>query len=443
MAGEAQWEDVCAAPGACALAGATAFFAGIPGSAVVVNGPLWCSFYARRYTGRPCFDLEQRFYCTQPDNACVVYGTEACLRETLALVRQKPLPAVLCIVNSCSIGLIGDDIAGIAAGEDFSCPVVCFDSGGLGGGFWTGYRAAAEAYFDALPLQPRRTVLPHSVNLIGASVSYWNAESDLAEIKRMLREGGFRVLACPGAGSGPEEIAAMSAAECNIVLHPELGLPLAQQLRQRCGIPYIAPPLPYGLSGARRWLAAAGDTAGRNRAGFSLLQQECDYLERRMEEGGREMRQLWGDLSFPQAAVCAPSSVALALAEALDDWADIDRRTLVFHDKPQEEPDDSLPWPVAQGEESKALLQALSGGLLLGSSQERALLHQFGVRDAVCLNVATPVHDELRIAAQPFMGFQGAAVLAERLWNGAVAMRCNESLTAARALAQKQEAAHA
>lgn len=44
-----KWENICSRADTCALTGAAAFFAGIPKSEVLVNGPLWCYFYALRH----------------------------------------------------------------------------------------------------------------------------------------------------------------------------------------------------------------------------------------------------------------------------------------------------------------------------------------------------------------------------------------------------------
>ena len=62
-------------------------------------------------------------------------------------------------------------------------------------------------------------------------------------------------------------------------------------------------------------------------------------------------------------------------------------------------------------------LRSLSGGLLLGSGSEKALLRQQSVKDTVCCNIALPVYDEVILTGRPFMGLRGAANLLERLWN--------------------------
>ena len=44
-----EWEAACHHGSTCALTGSAAFFDSIPGSFTMVNGPLWCYFYAMKY----------------------------------------------------------------------------------------------------------------------------------------------------------------------------------------------------------------------------------------------------------------------------------------------------------------------------------------------------------------------------------------------------------
>lgn len=129
---------VCLHADTCALAGAAAFFAGIPDAAIVVNGPMWCYFYALRSLESSQPLLSNRMVATQLDNQAIVFGTEEYLRDTLKPYIDDP-PAVICIENNCSAGLIGDDLAAIARDAGAACPVVVFDSNGLIGGFSEGY----------------------------------------------------------------------------------------------------------------------------------------------------------------------------------------------------------------------------------------------------------------------------------------------------------------
>ena len=60
----------------CALTGASAFFDAIPGSFMLINGPLWCYFYAMKYVEDYDASALRRFHCTQPEGNALVYGTE-------------------------------------------------------------------------------------------------------------------------------------------------------------------------------------------------------------------------------------------------------------------------------------------------------------------------------------------------------------------------------
>ena len=115
MSETAEWGNVCSRVDTCALTGAAAFFTGIKGAEVLVNGPLWCYFYALRHLEKSNSRLGERFHGSQPDNNAVVYGTEECLTDALDYIRENRAPSILLIENSCSVSLIGDDIEGIAA----------------------------------------------------------------------------------------------------------------------------------------------------------------------------------------------------------------------------------------------------------------------------------------------------------------------------------------
>lgn len=421
MAGKEQWGDVCTQVNTCALTGAAAFFAGIPDAAIVANGPLWCYFYALRYLEKPCSGVAKRFFGTQPDNNAVVYGTEECLLEVLQSIRQSSRPSVLLIENSCSVSLIGDDIAGIAAQADMPCPVVCIDSGGLTGGFWEGYRSAAKAYFEVMPLQKRGIVEPNTVNLLGCTPAYYNAENDLQELKRMLGLAGYKILACPGAGSSTGEIAAMTQAELNVVIHAELGLNLAQYLQQEYGMPYLSLLPPYGMESSLNWLKTIGQRMSTGDQSLHTIKREADRINQRLRTATREMQRLWGEPRFERTLLAAPSSVALSMAQALcSEWIATGSLTAVLHDGMSYPAPDCIDTILDGQRDSQAIegqLANMAAGLLLASGQEKAILQRQAVTEVACQNISLPVYDEIILHDRPFMGLCGSYHMVERLWN--------------------------
>lgn len=421
-----QWKDTRTLVDACALTGAAAFFAGIPDAVLVANGPMWCYYYALRYLEKQCPAIGSQFFCTQADNHAVVYGTEDCLLETLQTIRNQTCPSVILVENSCSVSLIGDDIAGIARQADMPCPVVSIDSGGLIGGFGAGYRAAAQAYFEQMDLSQERCVQHGTVNLLGCTVGYYNGSNDLAELKRMLSLAGYQVLACPGAGSSTREISAMTNAALNIVVHAELGLDLAKSLHNKYGMPYVSLPLPYGLQGSLAWLANIEQHLPLLRFNRSRVEQEIGLLEQKIQKATLEMQRIWGDLWFEKTLIAAPASMAVAMAEAVrTEWLDTRWLTVMAYDSRLDySVPDCIDTFIENSDDSQLIeqqLATLQGGLLLASSNEKAMLQQQAVKDVVCQNVALPVYDEVQLSDQPFIGLRGACHMTERLWNQFIA----------------------
>ena len=126
------WGNICERVNTCALTGAGAFFAAIDKSEVLINGPLWCYFYALRHLEKARPDMYTRFFGSQPDNNAVIYGSEEYVTQELQrMLEDGHKPSVLLLESSCSLSLIGDDLAGMARKLELPFPVVTLDSGGM------------------------------------------------------------------------------------------------------------------------------------------------------------------------------------------------------------------------------------------------------------------------------------------------------------------------
>ena len=121
---QSEWGAACHHTGTCALTGSSAFFASIPGSCVLINGPLWCYFYAMKHVDDMIPYAAGRFYCTQPSQNSLVYGTEAELMEAFDAIRNRTDIERVFLENNCSTSLVGDDLAGIAAKANLSWPEI-------------------------------------------------------------------------------------------------------------------------------------------------------------------------------------------------------------------------------------------------------------------------------------------------------------------------------
>lgn len=415
---EKSFDDVCMYTDTCALAGASAFFAGIRDAVIVVNGPLWCYFFAMRHIEHSRSTISHRMICTQLDNDAIVFGAEEYLQEALSPYVEQP-PPLLAIVSSCAAGLIGDDIEAIARGAGLSCPVVALDSSGLAGSFADGWDKAARAALQTLSAE-QCEVQAHAVNLIGMTDAYYNGGNDARELVRLLETAGYVVNAVFGNDMTAAAIPHLTQAALNIVVHGELGCGSAQVLEEMYGMPYIAPLLPYGRAGTRRWMREIARALPPQHG--DAAETEIDRVTREDFLRINECKMLWGELRYETALIRAPRSVAWGLAQALrTEWAD------VFHLAVAAEHVEAGVEEIADevlGETDalriQELLAGMDGGLLLGSSNESAHIDP---RTAEYFPVAYPVQDFLQLTDNPFMGLRGARHIEERLWNGNILRR--------------------
>ena len=416
---ERRFDDVCAWTDSCALAGAMAFFAAWQDAAVIVNGPMWCHYFALRHVEHGVSDAVRRTGCTQLDNDAIVFGAEDYLLEALQPYIAEP-PRLLAIVSSCAAGLIGDDVAAIARSAGIAAPVVAVDSSGLAGSFAAGWSKAACAAIEAL-LSEKKEEKPHGVNLLGMTASYCNGANDARELVRLLHLAGYEVNAVLGCGETAEELQHLPAAALNIVVHRELGLAPAEMLAERSGTPFVAPLPPYGRAGTRHWLEEIAGALPAPRE--KEVQEELSRVEKEDFLRLNEIKSMWGELWFDEALVRAPSSMAWGLARALrTEWADV--RCLAVAAEAAEAADATgIADEVFSETHTADLAQffaSMKNGLLLASSNEAA---QVAPQHAQFLPVAYPVLDRLRLTDAPLMGLRGSRFIEEQLWNGHILRR--------------------
>ena len=415
---ERRFDDVCVWTDTCALAGAAAFFAAWRDAAVIVNGPMWCYYFALRHVEHGVADAARRLSCTQLDNDAIVFGAEDYLLEALQPYVEEP-PQLLAIVSSCAAGLIGDDVAAIARAAGISAPIVAVDSSGLAGSFAAGWEKAACAVLDAL-LPERGKGELQGVNLLGVTAGYYNGENDARELARLLQLAGYEVNAVLGCGREAKELARLPAAALNIVVHKELGLRAAEQLEKKYGTPFVAPLPPYGRAGTRLWLEEITRALPASREEAVL--EEIARAEREDFLRLNEIKSMWGELWFDEVLVRAPASVAWGLARALrTEWADVRRLAVAAEG---EEPEargiaDEI-FSEVQAKDIENFLAAMQDGLLLASSNEAA---QVEAQRAQFLPVAYPVLDRLRLTDAPLMGLRGSRAIEEQLWNDSILRR--------------------
>ena len=403
----------------CALTGASAFFDAIPGSFMLINGPLWCYFYAMKYVEDYDASALRRFHCTQPEGNALVYGTEKDLLAGLDFVKANFTPERIFILNNCSVSLVGDDIAGIATKAELPYPVYAADCGGIAGDFAEGYEIALLRVIEEVKrnAKAKRDLASPSVNVLGLSPTYFRGEEDIKEIRRILETAGYRINAIPGGGSAWNEIMQLPKADLNLVLRDELALKAAKELQAEFGTPYLSVGMPYGIAGTIRWLENLNAVLPAKN--LEAVRLEAETVNARLQFRSSNMQSLWGPLWFDNILIAAPPSEATGIAEAVrGEWADTGNLVIHFTQDTALRPQAATKICIAGKDDTamKETFENWSGGLVMGSSLEASRLVRLKKPFVNC-NIVLPAYHEIIATDSPLCGIRGAAYLFERIWN--------------------------
>ncbi len=419
---QSEWEAACHHGSTCGLTGSSAFLDSIPDSFTLVNGPLWCYFYAMKYVDNENPMASQRFSCTQPGANSLVYGTEEDLKKGFAMIQSFAKPKRVFVISNCSVSLVGDDTQGIADKLHLPWPVYAMDSGGMKGSFEAGYSAAAlriEKEMKSLPVKPK------SVNVLGLSTCHMKGREDALEIRRLLEKVGITVVSMPGGGDTWEHIMEAPSAALNVVVRDELGLSLAKKMEADFQTPYISVGLPYGVDGTLEWIQQVIDALGGGDS--QPLQEEGTKQKEYLLRKGNNLESLWGALWFDRILISAPPSEAAGMAEAIRrEWADTAKMTIHFQCQTNKTVPAADEIRVVGKDDVliKKDYETWQGGLVLSSSHETMLLTRLQ-KDFAYVHIALPSHDEMHFSDVPFCGLRGAAYLYELLWNAKLRMKDN------------------
>lgn len=250
----------------------------------MVHAPVGCAFYTwgtRRHLSdvytwatpdRLTNTSFNRRYCTVTDmtEKDVVFGGVKKLKKAcLESLRLFPEARGLIIFTTCTTGLIGDDVAGVArqVEEETGKLVFYAEAPGCSGvsqskghhvfntQFYQQVRLLRERRPDLVLKEEEKT--PYDVVLIGE----YNMDWDLKVIKPLLERLGVRVLCVFSGNASIEDLVKMPDARLNIVHCQRSATYIADLIKEGFNVPYIRCSL-FGIEQTSRALRAVAQFFG-------------------------------------------------------------------------------------------------------------------------------------------------------------------------------------
>lgn len=198
--------------------------------------------------------------CTNSSQSEVVFGGEKKLAKLIDATLEVMDGDVYVVLAGCTAGIVGDDVAQVAADHSTKDKkVIGVDTAGFRGNNYKGHNLVIEGLIEQFvgDLDDEPEVKKGLVNVFSV-VPYQNVNwrGDLEEIKRILEGIGLEVNILFGYSSeGVSEWKNIPNAELNIVLSPWVGINAAKLCQRKYGTPFLHEPvLPVGLKDTSAFL---------------------------------------------------------------------------------------------------------------------------------------------------------------------------------------------
>jgi light-independent protochlorophyllide reductase B subunit len=230
-----------------AFEGALWAVAGIKDAHTIFHSPSGC--YINQHQNALMNDLFE-LYTSHLSYGDILQGETGSLEKTVQKLIAKGSSAIF-VVTSPTVEIIKDDVEGVVQGLDGEkCFVIRPPIGG------TVHQGKEQGFLSLISLMDGTAEKrERSVNLIGPTCSVFNWKADVEELRRMLGNIGVSVNTVIAADSTVQQIVSAPAAILNVCIYPsDCGVPFAQRMHERFGIPYLAHTIPIGFGESARWL---------------------------------------------------------------------------------------------------------------------------------------------------------------------------------------------
>lgn len=360
----------------CAMTGAAACLCGFSGLGVIVHGASGCFYHpASLFHSK---DL----YCTYLTEEEVIFGAE---ERLLSLLEQlAPQYPKLAVLNTCVPAIMGEDLSSLG-----DVPVMVIDCPGFTGGADAGYLAALAA------LAPRVDPDADGIGIDGISRidPFWRGNRD--EAVRLLGLAGVR----PGTIFAADRVSGVDrASPYSISTNPDLAAPAGDSCGSLLGLDLVIETFAR-LADRDPRVDCEAVTVEVTRAEERIM-RACDKYLLRFDP--------------PTVAIFGGYAYATAAAGLLERYLGAEVVGIGVRGLPAPG-DGPRVREVTELDQVTRLLEKTGPDLVLGSSFEERLCP-----GAAFVGYAPPIRGQVRLAATPCAGVEGALALIEGVLNACI-----------------------
>ncbi|MEJ2201553.1 MAG: nitrogenase component 1, partial [Desulfuromonadaceae bacterium] len=418
----------------CGTKGACTFVYGIKGALPLLHagpGCSYCAYWGTMLHSGGAYPFLNTGFCSND----VIFGGEAKLKKGIVQAKEIHNPEVIVIIPGCQASTIGDDIDGVIAGiseETLSAYLLNAWTGGYVDDLYSGFVKVGLSFLKRFcnPL-PTRSKL---VNIIGfpAHINiYW--KGDMKEIRSLLSLLGLEINCFFPGDVSLQQIREIPAAALNLVVDEQLGLEMAEYLKEEFGTPYIKPRFGslIGTDNTMEFLSAIIEQLDLP----SDLHTQLSRAKHAALEMAGQHYHIWNEFlqyAFPTFALTAHASMALGICRML--VTELGMEPKLVHFSPSEphaktqlnqilEADGRgfTPMVLENGDNQDIIECFLETDdwpkIFFGKGTAHLKYEAFVNEAAVYMAVSYPAMDRFIIYDRPIMGFNGVPAMVDDIVN--------------------------
>ena len=375
----------------------------IDGICVLEFGPSGTTHYAIEAIGSLNGSDRAKIYSTHMDESDITFGKYDRLEKAIIEIDENIKPKYIFVMNSSVSSIIGTDIESVCdlLFDKVNAKLIPITTGGLKGDYNVGvesilYTLAKEVVCDFEKDN-------NKYNIIGFNIDKYNFESDINELKRMMKEYFNKelntVFTCNTSSS---EIEKASIGSINIVVRKE-GLKCAKFLKDKYNIPYIYKNL-YGVDNIDEFIKEISQIEGFN-LNESIYEKEKNEVKSHLFRLKMKLR----SIENRKCAVIGDFDTVVGLSSMLNSFGfDVCRKEVLYTEESEE--------VISNVSESDRMIY-LKNTELFGLFADGASL-DMKHNSVFDIQISNPNLNKVNIYHyKPFIGLRGVLYIIERLMN--------------------------
>lgn len=273
----------------CKLIMSVTSYAMINNTVAVIHGPANCGWAVRNFTstnyalyyGNPFLHMP----CTNINENLVISGGNEALIKTLIEVDRDYKPEHIAVFDTCSSALIADDIDLAINKAQKTCnakinyvPSAGFTAIPLG----KAIEECSSSYINMMEYPD--SVINDSVNIIGQYKENFCVKrmqkrgkypDDATELVRYIEALNLKLHRVLISGNY-DYIKTASQAKVNTISCPTWGIPLAQKMHDKFGMPYMKHAIPIGVEATSKWIRELAQYTNRQEEAEIFIKKETE-----------------------------------------------------------------------------------------------------------------------------------------------------------------------